>query len=912
MKPVLPVCADLATDNVLVCEANRHGEIRIKLSDYGLHHTLEGGELAPLHTSTANYLAPERVTAGPRSTVGTSVSELEVSPARMQREQRSDVWSAGIVLVEVIEGSLPAPLGRQESAIDVVRGVLTIARLRLEIASSSVVGTCNKELSLPPRSCWPTSAIGRFSSVAEPLRRLIEGCLEPEVDCRCDAAQLLSRLQIAITSAVSTSPAAVHAGGSSSASVSFGSKSSSRCVNEPLPLIAPPPPVPFDGGGSCSGGDDTLRIGDTGDDDIYDRKQPVHRHTSKQQELLWQLKEDFFEWRSFSAHDLEREYAEPLTVASVAPSPGWGTAMAKGGRDILGVDALISAALNMAIALTAGHAGEAAGTTPTWPIDTFPMLSLRTLPYTQSMASDASVEAGCDVDESVTPLPAMLFSRQCGEAEMVETAIDVSLRDHQSMNPRMHSHGATTDGAVDASGSAVSNSSSSSAHAGLTTRTKRFVAKGVTSGETATAGDQRHRQEWQAAIAPIELADRRLSIKRSHHPVWDALSPPEQQAMRVAAVANAKLPVDLRERHIGYQQARIAQFRSILNRLPGSRLDLLREAAMDVPPVLRSQVWPLLLGIEDTESASWRGPVDGSVAVKGKGHIANNDGATGDGVLSRETIKQLAADVPRCHQYHPIMASAEGQLCLRRTLEGWLRAHPEYSYWQGIDSLAAPFVVMHFHRARRVAAINTGARAELMATLVGVGSQSAVVTVAAVNSSDSESWLHPAVNAARNCLDAWTRLHLCGMFGPGGIGLLRERLSNLAALLRQHLPRLSAHFEALNVSPELYAVPWVLTLFAHVLPISSTLQVWDSFLVFSQAAQHSTGNRRAPVSDLVLCMAVGILSQFESELLELDFDGLLLYLCRLPPINCHEALLWAHEHVGKEVEKSERVNRGAE
>lgn len=53
-------------------------------------------------------------------------------------------------------------------------------------------------------------------------------------------------------------------------------------------------------------------------------------------------------------------------------------------------------------------------------------------------------------------------------------------------------------------------------------------------------------------------------------------------------------------------------------------------------------------------------------------------------------------DIPRCHQYHDLLSSPSGHKKLRRILKAWVVSHPEYVYWQGLDSLAAPFVALNF------------------------------------------------------------------------------------------------------------------------------------------------------------------------------------------------------------------------
>ena len=60
-------------------------------------------------------------------------------------------------------------------------------------------------------------------------------------------------------------------------------------------------------------------------------------------------------------------------------------------------------------------------------------------------------------------------------------------------------------------------------------------------------------------------------------------------------------------------------------------------------------------------------------------------------------MTQIEVDVPRCHQYCELLSSPVGHLKLKRLLKAWVTAHPEYVYWQGLDSLCAPFLYLHFN-----------------------------------------------------------------------------------------------------------------------------------------------------------------------------------------------------------------------
>ena len=249
------------------------------------------------------------------------------------------------------------------------------------------------------------------------------------------------------------------------------------------------------------------------------------------------------------------------------------------------------------------------------------------------------------------------------------------------------------------------------------------------------------------------------------------------------------------------------------------------------------------------------------------------------GVLDEKTRKQIDVDLPRCHQENAILASAEGQACLRFVLEAWLETYAQSNdYCQGLDSLAAPFVTMFFHRYR--AGVAEPDRGQLFNSTNAWESQPHEQT-------DSECLQHKqasmrlAVQPAYCCLVAFTGRFLDQIFASGSTSMLRAQLAEFSEILSAELPELAAHFCAEGVTVELFAIPWLLTLFAHVLPLPNVLQLWDVLLAYWD---------ETCVESLPLYIATSILRQSEAQLLALDFNGVLLHLSRLPPINLDSAL----------------------
>lgn len=76
--------------------------------------------------------------------------------------------------------------------------------------------------------------------------------------------------------------------------------------------------------------------------------------------------------------------------------------------------------------------------------------------------------------------------------------------------------------------------------------------------------------------------------------------------------------------------------------------------------------------------------------------------------------------------------------------------------------------------------------------------------------------------------------------------------------------------------PDLYAIPWFLTMFTHVLPLHKIMHVWDTLLL---------GNDTFP-----LCIGAAILRQLRNDLLHYSFNDCILIFSDLPEINIEQCV----------------------
>lgn len=76
------------------------------------------------------------------------------------------------------------------------------------------------------------------------------------------------------------------------------------------------------------------------------------------------------------------------------------------------------------------------------------------------------------------------------------------------------------------------------------------------------------------------------------------------------------------------------------------------------------------------------------------------------------------------------------------------------------------------------------------------------------------------------CFDTCDCYYLATRFSIKNEIKLSVQLYQLSRLLRDHEPDLHAKLEALDISPALYAAPWMLTLFTSQFPLGFVVRVF--------------------------------------------------------------------------------------
>ena len=123
---------------------------------------------------------------------------------------------------------------------------------------------------------------------------------------------------------------------------------------------------------------------------------------------------------------------------------------------------------------------------------------------------------------------------------------------------------------------------------------------------------------------------------------------------------------------------------------------------------------------------------------------------------------------------------------------------------------------------------------------------------------------------------ALSRFDIAKLYEPG---MARVHLCyyQFERLARAHLPRLASHLEALQVTPDLYATSWIITLFTDgsLLPFAGVCRVWDALWVRDGDPSEQWA--------LIFRVILWALHLCSFELLALDdFESCLTFLHRLP------------------------------
>ncbi|XP_052427035.1 TBC1 domain family member 12 isoform X4 [Carassius gibelio] len=106
--------------------------------------------------------------------------------------------------------------------------------------------------------------------------------------------------------------------------------------------------------------------------------------------------------------------------------------------------------------------------------------------------------------------------------------------------------------------------------------------------------------------------------------------------------------------------------------------------------------------------------------------------------------------------------------------------------------------------------------------------------------------------------------------------LMLKYFAAFEVFFEENLPRLFNHFKSSSLTPDLYLIDWIFTLYAKSLPLDVACRVWDVFCRDGEEFLFRTG--------------LGILRLYEDVLLQMDFIHIAQFLTRLPEDTAPERL----------------------
>ncbi|KAJ3254744.1 hypothetical protein HDU77_003940 [Chytriomyces hyalinus] len=282
-----------------------------------------------------------------------------------------------------------------------------------------------------------------------------------------------------------------------------------------------------------------------------------------------------------------------------------------------------------------------------------------------------------------------------------------------------------------------------------------------------------------------------------------------------SARSKPRKPLQLKEKNAFYQVSRLLKFKQIVREFPLSAVELQKEAAIDIPPLLRGIVWACLLGVSPDVNVEYD-------------FIDKNTPTSAD--------RQLELDIPRCHQYNELLSSEEGHMKMARILKAWvLSEEGNLVYWQGLDSLMAPFLALNF---------NDEARAFL-------------------------------------CLKAFIGKYFDGLFMEDNSVALNRHITAVKCITSYRDPQLASHLIELGITPDMFAIPWIMTMFAQIFQLDRLYHLWDTILLGPK--------------DFCVFLVYAIVHQIRDQLLNKDFSSCLVLFSELPPIDIETCIYLAVE-----------------
>lgn len=288
-----------------------------------------------------------------------------------------------------------------------------------------------------------------------------------------------------------------------------------------------------------------------------------------------------------------------------------------------------------------------------------------------------------------------------------------------------------------------------------------------------------------------------------------------------------------------------------------------------LPSESRSHIWKILLGYAPTNLARREDTLERKRQEYREAvnqHYKQPPASTENGTRSPNyssynraganqedlTMRQISVDIPRTCPGQALFHIPEVQLCLQRILYVWATRNPASGYVQGMNDLVTPFFYVFL--AEHLTTVSKSSVLQMTDLTAFKNPQDALANAEA----DSYWCLTALLNDIQ---DYYT-------FSQPGI---QRRVRFLRELVARVDNSLCTHLEEEGLDFLQFAFRWMNCLLMRELPFPLIVRVWDTYLAETDgfATFH-----------VYVCAA--LLVSFSDELLEMDFQDLVMFLQNLP------------------------------
>jgi len=299
------------------------------------------------------------------------------------------------------------------------------------------------------------------------------------------------------------------------------------------------------------------------------------------------------------------------------------------------------------------------------------------------------------------------------------------------------------------------------------------------------------------------------------------------------------------------------------------KMSELRKIAWNgVPPQYRGTCWKILLGYLPTnamrrQQTLERKRAEYKDAIRQHYYIDDNSRT----VQEQETLRQVLVDVPRTAPDIPLFRNEKIKRALSRLLYIWAMRHPASSYVQGINDLATPLFAVFL-------ADDYAGEDVLDGSVMVVLEEERLDEVEA-----DVYWC--LTNVLAGIQDHYTA-------DQPGVQRMVMRLQELVNRIDSDLYN---HIHSVGIQFMQFAFKWMNCLLLREFNLKCVIRLWDTYI------SEESGNG---FEDFHVYVCAAFLSQFSSQLQEMDFDELFQFMQQVPTEDWGETeieMLLSHAYV---------------